>query len=134
MNIKYRLYCDINVLFVSIVNAWVLELWGWFGTKYSGMDQVKFVEDSLWKIWRGMVWLKQTIPPSNFRKAVFHKCYLVHYWIIWLICCWVFVSICCTLCFKMAEGASTFNTAVVTKGFLIFSSMNIGKGNWSKIV
>ena len=32
------------------------------GTKYSRMDQVKFVEDSFWKIWRNMDGLlKQTI-------------------------------------------------------------------------
>ena len=37
------------------------------------MEQVKFVEDSLKKTWRGMVCLKQTIPVKNFLKAVFHK-------------------------------------------------------------
>ena len=35
------------------------------------MDQVKFVEDSLQKIWS---------VTSNFLKAVFHKFYLVHSW------------------------------------------------------
>ena len=34
-----------------------------YGTKYSGMDQVKFFEDHT---------------PSNFLKAIFHKFYLVH--------------------------------------------------------
>ena len=34
------------------------------GTKYSRMDEVKFVEDSLF--------------PSSFLKDVFHKFYLVH--------------------------------------------------------
>ena len=38
------------------------------GTKYSRMDEVKFVEDSLF--------------PSSFLKDVFHKFYLVHSWII----------------------------------------------------
>ena len=39
------------------------------------MDQVKFVEDSLENIWKGMV---ANHTPSNFLKAVFHKFYLVH--------------------------------------------------------
>ena len=41
-----------------------------FGTKYSRMDQVKFVGDSLQK----------TCRPYHFKflKAVFHKFYLVH--------------------------------------------------------
>ena len=32
-----------------------------YGAQYSRMDQVKFVENSLQKIWRGMVCFKQTI-------------------------------------------------------------------------
>ena len=43
------------------------------------MDQVKIVEDSLQKTWRGMVCLKQTVTPSNFLKAVSHKFYLVSF-------------------------------------------------------
>ena len=38
------------------------------GTKYSRMDQVNL--------------LNQTIIPSNVLKAVFHKFYLVHSWIL----------------------------------------------------
>ena len=45
------------------------------GSRYSIMDQVKFMEDSLQKI-------------SNLLKAVFHKFYLVHSWIRWPICFW----------------------------------------------
>ena len=41
-----------------------------FGTKHSRVDQVKFVEDSFYKIWRDMVF--------DILKAVFHKFYLVH--------------------------------------------------------
>ena len=40
------------------------------------MDQVKFVEDSLWKIWSDKVYL-------NFLKAVLHNIYLVRSWIPW---------------------------------------------------
>ena len=39
------------------------------GTKFSKMDQVKFVEDSLWKIWSGMVCFRQTIPLHFFFKG-----------------------------------------------------------------
>ena len=39
------------------------------------MDQVKFVEDSLWKIWSDMVYI-------NFLKAI-HNIYLVRSWIPW---------------------------------------------------
>ena len=48
-----------------------------FGIKYSRMDQVKFVEDSLYKIWMGMVCFRQRVS-----KAVFQKFYLVHFWIL----------------------------------------------------
>ena len=44
------------------------------GAKYSRMDQVKFMKDSRWKIW---IWIT-----SNFLKAVFHKFYLIHSWIL----------------------------------------------------
>ena len=58
---------------------------GWIDTKYS-----KFVEDSLW---RGMVCFRETISlpytPSNFLKAVFHKFYLVHSWILCSNYCWL---------------------------------------------
>ena len=39
-----------------------------YETKYSRIEQVKFVEDSL----------EGDHTPSNFLKAVFHKFYLVH--------------------------------------------------------
>ena len=48
-----------------------------YGTKYSSMDQVKFVKDSLEKLWSDMVCLSR---PYNFKflKVVFHKFHLVH--------------------------------------------------------
>ena len=48
------------------------------------MDQVKFVEDSLQKIWSDMVCLSDMVYhiTSNFLKAVFHKFYMVHSWIL----------------------------------------------------
>ena len=39
-----------------------------FGTEYSRMNQVRFVEDSLYKIWRGMVCIKHTIPLQIFKR------------------------------------------------------------------
>ena len=45
-----------------------------YGSRYSRIDQIKFVEDSLLKIWSHM---------TNFLKAVFHKFYLVRSWIPW---------------------------------------------------
>ena len=59
-----------------------------YETKYSRVDQVKFVEDSFKKIWRDMVCLSRPYPfhiPSNFLKAVFQKLYLVHSWILYSI-------------------------------------------------
>ena len=47
-----------------------------YGSRYSRMDQLKFVEDSHEKIWKDHT-------TSNFLKAVFHKFYLVHSWIPW---------------------------------------------------
>ena len=44
------------------------------------MDQMKFVEDSLQRFWSDMV----SLSTSNFLKAVFHKFYLVHSWILTL--------------------------------------------------
>ena len=50
-------------------------LWMLYGTKYSRMDQVKFVEDSLWKIWNDMVcwdrpylfqFFKSCLPQTSF--------------------------------------------------------------------
>ena len=51
------------------------------GAKYSRMDQVKFVKYSLWKIWRNLVYLSK---PYHFKflKALFHRFYLVHSWIL----------------------------------------------------
>ena len=45
--------------------SWKLGLFvSWYGTEYSRMDQVKFVEDSLSKIWRDMVCLSRPYPLS----------------------------------------------------------------------
>ena len=44
------------------------------GSRYSKMDQVKFVEDSLQKIWSDMAYYH-----FKFLKAVFHRFYLVIY-------------------------------------------------------
>ena len=52
-----------------------------YGTKYSRMEQVKFAEDSLWKVWRDMDCLSSPYP-FKFLKAVWHKFYLVHSWIL----------------------------------------------------
>ena len=46
------------------------------GTKYSRMDQVKFVEDNLWKIWRDMVRLSRPYP-FKFFKGCFQQILLV---------------------------------------------------------
>ena len=54
----YEVFMTVNFKNFKILN----------GTKYSRMDEVKFVEDSLF--------------PSSFLKDVFHKFYLVHSWII----------------------------------------------------
>ena len=40
------------------------------GTKYSRMNQIKFVEDSLYKNWRGLVCLKQTTPLRFFKGCL----------------------------------------------------------------
>ena len=45
-----------------------------YGAEYSRISQVKFVQDSLQKIWGDIT--------SDFLKAVFHKFYLVHSWIL----------------------------------------------------
>ena len=53
----------------------------WDGTKYSRMNQVRFVEDSLSKfeeIWSAV----SRSYPSNFLKAVSYTFYLVHCWIL----------------------------------------------------
>ena len=50
-----------------------------YGTKYSKVDQVNFMEDSLLKIWRDMVW-----------KAVLLKIYLNHSWILYPVYCGAF--------------------------------------------
>ena len=58
-------FADIAIPFFKIQKF----LFCWFrcscfttnGTKYSRMDQVKFVKDSLSKIWRGKICIKQTI-------------------------------------------------------------------------
>ena len=51
------------------------------------MDQVKFVEESLQKIWSDMVCYGLSVQADhiilNFLKAVFHKFYLVYSWIPW---------------------------------------------------
>ena len=40
------------------------------GTKYSRMDQVKFVEDSLYKIWRDTVFLSRPYPFKFFKGCL----------------------------------------------------------------
>ena len=50
-----------------------------YETKYSRMDQLKFLEDSLWK---------SRPYPFKFLKAVFHRFYYVHSWIL----CHIFES------------------------------------------
>ena len=65
-----------------------------YGTKYSRMDQLKFVEDNPYKIWRDM--------------AVFHKFYLVHSWIL----CSMFrtlSNIFYGACFAKITDLKTFN-------------------------
>ena len=47
---------------------------------YSRMDQVKFVEDSLYKSWSDMVCLSKSYL-FIFLKAVFHKIYLANSWV-----------------------------------------------------
>ena len=61
--VRYRCFIRIKHLLSSVCFIH-------HGSMYSRMDQVKFVEDSLWKNSKG---------PLN---AVFHKCYLVHSWIL----------------------------------------------------
>ena len=53
------------------IKRFILLLWLLFETKYSRMDQVKFVEDSLWKIWSDMVCLGRSYH-FRFLEAVFH--------------------------------------------------------------
>ena len=50
-------------------------LWAVIGTKCSILDQIKFVEDSLQKIWKGMICV-------NFFKGRVPQFYLVHSWIL----------------------------------------------------
>ena len=38
------------------------------GTKYSRMDQVKFVDDSLWKIWNDMICLSEFFEDCPLQK------------------------------------------------------------------
>ena len=56
-----------------------------FGSRYSSMDNVKFVEDSLWKICSDVVCL---VRPYNFKffKSCLPQILLVHSWITWPIC------------------------------------------------
>ena len=44
--------------------------WRTYKTKYSRMDQVKFVEDSLWRIGRDMVWLSRPYPFKFFKGCL----------------------------------------------------------------
>ena len=55
------------------------------GSSYSRMGQVKFVKDSLSKIWSDMVCLADNIT-LNFLRAVFHKFHLVHSLMPWTKC------------------------------------------------
>ena len=51
-----------------------------FGSRYSGMDWVKFIKDSLWKNL-----LRQTVSLQIFKGFFFHKFCLNHSWIPWTI-------------------------------------------------
>ena len=53
----------------------------YYGVKYSRIDQVKLVEDSHKKI-EVICCAKADYITSNFLKAIFHKLYLVHSWIL----------------------------------------------------
>ena len=53
-----------------------------YGVKYSRMDQLKFVEDSLWNLkWYGL--LRLIFWSADILKAVFQKFYLIHSWILY---------------------------------------------------
>ena len=68
------------------------------GAKYSRIDQVKFVENSLQKIWRVIVkgygLPKANHTPSSFLKAVFHK-----FWILCINSATAFPIPCCNFSF-----------------------------------
>ena len=53
-----------------------------YGTKYSGMDQVKFVGDSFENVEGVWSTLSRSYSFNFFIKAVFHTFYLVHSWIL----------------------------------------------------
>ena len=56
-----------------------------YGIRYSRMEQVKFVDTAFKKF--EVIWFAEVDHiTSNFLKAVFHKFYLVHSWILCPIC------------------------------------------------
>ena len=61
----------------------------------SALSLQLFLQKSFRKFWQGPIWYKRSYKadyaPSNFLKAVFHKCYLVHSWILWHICTFLFL-------------------------------------------
>ena len=63
----------------------VMRKWCSDGSRYSRMDQVKLVEDSLGKIWSDMVRLGRPYPFKSFNGCL-PQIYLVHSWIPWPRC------------------------------------------------
>ena len=64
-----NLSVSLDKIYLSI---WISRLEDTDGSSYSIMDQVKFVADH--------------VIISNFLRAVFHKFYLVHFWMPWPFC------------------------------------------------
>ena len=95
--------------YTAQTNCCVLKI---YGSRCSRMDQVKFMEDSLQKIWSDMVCLEISDMVLNLvlNKVVFHKFYLVHSWIPWPIS-------------RVTSSNSRFATGfnVFTKHFLLNS-------------
>ena len=58
-----------------------LKFWFTYGTKYSRMEQVKFVKDSLLKFWRGMVSYPWRLSSANFIWSIYEYFvpYIDHY-------------------------------------------------------
>ena len=73
-----------HVTLMNLVDISVTCFWIWGKVFKNGPSKVCGKQPL--KIWRGMVYLKQTLLPSKCLKAVFHKFYLVHSWILCPIC------------------------------------------------
>ena len=96
------------------------------GTKYSRMDHVKFVEDSLSKIWRGLPWADHT--PPKFLKADFNKFYLAHSWLLCPICHTIWTVLLDSWNFQITSTGYCYTYFVVadpenSKGRQLFSKM-----------